>query len=638
MNIPMRRYAAGVLAAGTLIAGAAVAASGPRNADGSWTPVTVGLTEDPGRLLPAEISTAEPVSVVSTVLDDDGRPVVSVHRATGRAEAERLVRAGQQAPRAVAVELDAPVRMMAVPDGTDPYRSYQWDFTKLNVAAAWQLSTGAGVTVAVIDSGVEASHPDLAGQVLPGLDLVTDTSGTSTDPNGHGTHVAGTIAARTGNGTGVSAVAPHVQILPIRTLDASGSGVMSDVATGIVYAADQGAQVINMSLGATVQVTSVSNAISYARSKGVVVVAAAGNSRTTNSPTLWPAADNGVVAVASTDENDGYSSFSNRGSYVDVAAPGGSILSTVPSAGYAYYSGTSMAAPHVAAAAALVKAYRPLLTPDQVELALTSTATDLGTAGRDLDYGHGRINPADALAAVAASSSTPLPSAVTTTPPTTAPPTTAPATTAPATTPPTTAPPTTIAPPTTPPVPTTSPTTAPAKVTPVVSSTAVSRVVAYGAQTSTTFTVTAQGRKWAGRPVSICTAVPGRTFQCTPTTTSGAGTVRYARATTGWYQVRLMVTATATSTAVTSRTYTYTPRAAVQLHKRGRYSATASIGGAAGQSVQVQRLDGGAWVTLRTYRAVAKYTLSGLRARSAYRIVVPSTATVAGAQSGVLRT
>jgi type VII secretion-associated serine protease mycosin len=634
MNTPIRRYAVGALAAGTLIAGAAVAASGPRDADGSWTPVTAGLTEDPGRLLPAEISTAEPVSVVSTVLDEDGRPVVSVRRATDRAEAERLVRAGQQAPRAVAVELDAPVRMMAVPGGTDPYRGNQWDFTKLNVAAAWQLSTGEGVTVAVIDSGVQASHPDLAGQVLPGIDLVTDTSGTSTDPNGHGTHVAGTIAARTGNGTGISAVAPHVQILPIRTLDAAGTGVMSDVATGIVYAADQGAQVINMSLGATAQVTSVSNAISYARSKGVVVVAAAGNSRSTNSPTLWPAADNGVVAVASTDENDVYSSFSNRGSYVDVAAPGGSILSTVPSAGYAYYSGTSMAAPHVAAAAALVRAYRPLLTPDQVELALTSTATDLGTAGHDLDYGHGRINPAAALAAVAVSSSTPP----TTTPTTTAPTTTAPTTAPPATTAPTTTPP---APTTTPPttaVPTTPPTTAPAKVTPVVSSTAVSQVVPYGAQTSTTFTVTAQGQKWAGRPVSICTAVPDRAFQCAPATTSSAGTVRYTRATTGWYQVRLMVTATATSTAVTSPTYTYTPRAAVQLQKQGRYTATASIGGVAGQSVQVQRLDGGAWVTLRTYRAVARYTLSDLRVRSAYRIVVPSTATVAGAQSGVLRT
>ncbi|MCA2214157.1 S8 family serine peptidase [Jidongwangia harbinensis] len=641
MKTPMHRYAAGVLAAGTLIAGAAVASSGPRDAGDSWTPVTAGLTEDPGRLLPTEISTAEPVSVVSTVLDDDGRPVVSVGRATDRAEAERLVRAGQQAHRAVAVEIDAPVTLMAVPDGTDPYRSLQWDFTKLNVATAWQRSTGAGVTVAVIDSGVQASHPDLAGQVLPGIDLVADTSGVSTDPNGHGTHVAGTIAARTGNGAGVSAIAPDVRILPIRTLDASGVGVMSDVATGIVYAADQGAQVINMSLGSTVQVTSVSNAIGYARSKGVVVVAAAGNYRASGSPTLWPAADAGVVAVASTDENDAYSSFSNRGSYVDVAAPGSSILSTVPSAGYAYYNGTSMAAPHVAAAAALVAAYRPGLTPDQVELALTGTATDLGAAGRDSDFGHGRINPAAALASVAPASATPSASTPAATPGVT-PSTAVPTTTPPATVPPTSAVPTTPVPttpvPTTPAPTTKPPTSAPAKVTPVVTSTAVSQVVPYGAATSTTFTVTAQGTKWAGRPVSICTALWNRAFECVPGTTSSAGTFRYTRATTAWYQVRLMVTATATSNAVTSKTYTYTPRAAVQLRKSGRYSATAAIGGTAGQTVQVQRLDGGHWVTVLTYRAAATFTLSGLRARSAYRIVVPSTPAVAGAQSGVLRT
>ena len=276
MGSRLGRCTTGALAVG--LAAAALVGPFAGGAD-SWTPVTRGLDAAPEAILPPTISPARPVRVVSTVLDDSGRPVVTTRTATDRAAAARLIRHGQRAPGAVAVELDAPVRALGVPTGSDPYRGLQWDLATIQAPAAWAASTGAGVTVAVVDSGVDAGHPDLAGQVLPGTDLVTGTSGVSSDPNGHGTHVAGTIAALTGNGVGVAGLAPDAKILPVRVLAENGSGMMSAVATGITWAADQGAQVINMSLGATAQVTAVTNAIAYARSKGVVVVAAAGNSR-----------------------------------------------------------------------------------------------------------------------------------------------------------------------------------------------------------------------------------------------------------------------------------------------------------------------------------------------------------------------
>ncbi|MEV6596166.1 S8 family peptidase [Actinoplanes sp. NPDC051346] len=665
MTFEVRLFAAAAVAAGTLAAAVAsvpstVTSAPPVAQDAApvWTPVTSGLTENPNELLPEHISAREPVSIVSTALDSTGRPVVTTRSATDREQAQLLIRAGQRAPGAVVVELDVPVRQLDAPTGTDQYRASQWDFGKLRTATAWQRSTGAGVTVAVIDSGVEASHPDLAGNVLPGIDLVAGTSGVSSDPNGHGTHVAGTIAAVTGNGTGISAIAPDARILPVRALNASGSGVMSDVATGIVYAADQGAQIINMSLGAPNQVASVTNAIAYARSRGVVVVAAAGNYRTNGSPTMWPAADPGVIAVASTDSTDTYSGFSNRGSYVDVAAPGTGILSTVPVArgGYAYYSGTSMASPHVAAVAALLKGADSALTPDEIEQALTGTATDLGAAGWDADYGHGRINPVDALAAA-------VPVAAPTTAPTTSPtpaaPTTAPTSNAPTSAPvapsptvePTVAPtapnppvvpsPTatqTLAPTVTPtaaPTPTSTP-TAP-RTTPVVSGKGSARTVDYATAATTTFTVTAGKQPWAGRPASICVAGPTGGFRCTATTTSDTGTVRHSQAVTSRYSVRLVVAATATSHQVSSATFTYVPRTVVRLTKGGKGAVTATIRGAAGQTVRLQRLDGRSWVTVVSYRATERRAIARLRTGSQYRLVVTTTPSVVGAVSAVVR-
>ncbi|MGK5678063.1 S8 family peptidase [Actinoplanes sp. URMC 104] len=586
MKKHLRRYAVGALAIGAVAGGAAIALPANVTAATEWQPATYNLAESADQLLPATVSAKAPVRVVTTSLDADGKPVIKVTTATTKAKAASAVKAGQTADNAVGVEIDAIATATEVPAGTDAYRSQQWDFSKISVSAAWPKSTGAGVVVAVLDTGVDAKHPDLAANLVSGYDAVADTAGVATDGNGHGTHVAGTIAAATGNGVGVSGIAPDTKIMPVRVLGADGSGYMSDTAEGIIWAADHGANVINMSLGSGSKVTAVSNAISYARSKGVVVVAAAGNERAQGSPTSYPAADAGVIGVAATDSSDKVAGYSNAGSYVDVAAPGSGILSTYPTAlggktGYATMSGTSMASPHVAAVAALLKAYNRNLTPDQVESALESSAVDLGTAGRDNDFGYGRIDAVAALGAVqtgspspAASKTTsavPSPSASTTTSPTASP---APSrtTTSPTPTPsktttsPTPTPSKTTISPTPTPIPTR--TTAAPKVTPTVTVTASSTSIVSGSAALISYTVTAGNAPWANKPVQVGLNATGSSkISYTGATTDAYGRVAFSVTATGNFQIRLVVPATTTSDAVTSTVTSVTVRPAATARK-----------------------------------------------------------------------
>jgi subtilisin family serine protease len=301
------------------------------------------------------------------------------------------------------------VLLGAVPAGaaTDPLRGHQWNLDLIGSDAAHATSTGAGVVVAVVDSGIAAGHPDLAGRVAPGVDLV-DNDATPQDGNGHGTHVSGIIAADTGNGVGVASVAPGATILPIRVLDASGSGSTDDVAKGIDAARERGADVINLSLGSEVPLAGATGgdptdaAIHRALAAGIVVVAAAGN----NSMPVCeqPAAADGLLCVGSVDRRRQRSFFSSFGSGLGLVAPGGSalpgadedVLSTYPPAGYETLAGTSQAAPHVAGAAALLVALgvRGRAAVDR----LLATADDLGAPGPDAEYGHGLL---DARAAVA---------------------------------------------------------------------------------------------------------------------------------------------------------------------------------------------------------------------------------------------
>ena len=287
----------------------------------------------------------------------------------------------------------------------DPYftNGSQWYLSKIQAPNAWDVSTGAPeVVVAVLDTGVRASHPDLAGKVLAGWDFA-DNDSDPTDENGHGTAVAGLIGAASGNGTGMASVAWKTAILPVRVLGKDGSGSHSDIADGIVWAADQGADVINLSLGGTGSSSTLQNAINYAWSKGVVIIAAAGNNG--DSVPCYPGACTNVVAVSATNSSDARTSWSNYGSYIDIAAPGANILSLSGTSGYEAMDGTSFSSPLTAGVVALMRAANPALSNANIVNALLNNADDLGASGKDNDFGYGRINARRAVVAVSGAAS-----------------------------------------------------------------------------------------------------------------------------------------------------------------------------------------------------------------------------------------
>ncbi len=289
----------------------------------------------------------------------------------------------------------------------DPLYDQQWGLATINAPSAWRCGFGGSrdVVVAVVDTGVDLDHPEFQDKLVPGRDFANGDNQPD-DDNGHGTHVAGVVGATADNGEGVAGVAWDASIMPLKTLRADGSGFVSWSTNAVIWAADNGADVINLSLGSIWQLQSFQDAVNYAHNKGVLVVASAGNCGDSSfeqngceyqdQPT-YPGAYANVMAVASTNVADGQSSFSTQGSYVDVAAPGSAVLSSLKDADYGYLSGTSQAAPHVAGLAALVKAANPDYTPDQIANAVQSTAVDLGASGWDAQYGYGRIDAAAAL-------------------------------------------------------------------------------------------------------------------------------------------------------------------------------------------------------------------------------------------------
>jgi type VII secretion-associated serine protease mycosin len=251
------------------------------------------------------------------------------------------------------------------------------------------------VKVAVIDSGVRGDHQDLAGTVLPGIDFVSPGGNGWNDRNGHGTHVAGIIAAAANNGVGVAGGAPRVKILPVRVLAADGSGSSENVTRGIIWAVDHGARVINLSLGGPDPSPGTEAAIQYANSRGVIVLAAAGNGAQQGNRPSYPAAFPETVAVGAVDSNLTRAYFSNFGSYLDIAAPGMHVLSTygLGHNAYAYMNGTSMATPYASATAALVVSVNPELSANGIRSTIQHTAIDLGPPGPDVDFGSGLIDP-----------------------------------------------------------------------------------------------------------------------------------------------------------------------------------------------------------------------------------------------------
>ena len=279
--------------------------------------------------------------------------------------------------------------------GGDEMLAKLWGMAKIEAAAAWAVTPGsAKVKVAVVDTGIDHQHPDLVGRVDKGRDFVNNDDD-AMDDNEHGTHCAGTVAAGLNNG-GVVGVAPGVSLLAVKVLSGEGGGTYDGVASGIVYAADQGADVISMSLGGPAGSQVIDDAVKYARGKGSLIVAAMGNENTERPS--YPASAPGVMAVGSTTSADKRSGFSNFGKHISVSAPGSDILSTIPGGKYDTFSGTSMATPHVAGLAALVKSQFPELKADEIRARIEKSADDLGEGGFDKQFGHGRINARKALA------------------------------------------------------------------------------------------------------------------------------------------------------------------------------------------------------------------------------------------------
>ena len=342
-------------------------------------------------------------------------------------EEEAVIQHLRRDPLVDYAELDYGVHIQQVPN--DPKWADQWGPNQIDAPQAWDITHSLDIVIAVLDTGIAVGHPDLRNQLwtnpgeIPNNGLDDDGNGkvddiygwhfyqncTGTtctpyenhviqDDNGHGTHVAGIAAAETNNGIGIAGVSWGAQLMTVRVLDRYGDGYYSDVAAGIVYAADNGARVINLSFGGEQPSQLLQDAVDYAHQRGVLVVAAAGND---GGGVLYPAACNHAMAVAATDRNDRHASFSNQGPEVDIAAPGESILSTWHMLnGYFTKGGTSMATPHVSGAAALLWSWWPGYTHDQIRHRLETMADDVNSEqypGHDAQLGWGRLNAHRAL-------------------------------------------------------------------------------------------------------------------------------------------------------------------------------------------------------------------------------------------------
>ncbi|MEW6172627.1 MAG: S8 family peptidase [Bacillota bacterium] len=294
-------------------------------------------------------------------------------------------------------EPDYVAEAVGVPN--DPYFDSQWGMTKIQTPGAWDMTTGStNVKIAILDTGVDQDHPDLADKITANKNFTR--SKTVDDKYGHGTHVAGIAAAFTNNGIGVAGTGYNCMIMNGKVLGDNGSGYNSWIAGGITWAADNGAKVINMSLGSTAPSTTLEDAVKYAWGKGVVICAAAGNSGT--SDPLYPARYDVCIAVAATDQNDVKASFSSYGDWVDVAAPGVSIFSTLPNhkstirvLDYGSLSGTSMATPHVSGLAALLWATGYGADNNLVRWRIESTCDPVSGTGEY--WTNGRINAYQAV-------------------------------------------------------------------------------------------------------------------------------------------------------------------------------------------------------------------------------------------------
>lgn len=297
----------------------------------------------------------------------------------------------------VAVEALVKSGISAKPAPSQPAEVLPWGVDRIDAELVWPLgNTADPIRIGIIDTGISNTHPDLLVNVKGGVNTINPVKNWN-DDNGHGSHVAGIVAALD-NDIGVIGVGPTIDLYAIKVLDRNGSGFLSDVIEGIQWAVANDMQVINMSLGTSADIQSFHDAVIAAKNAGLVTVAAAGNS---GGSVIFPAAYPEAIAVSATDQNDVLASWSSRGPEVDLSAPGVSIYSTYKGTGYATLSGTSMAAPHVTGSAALVlntsvglydANANGIWDPDEVQLRLQAAATDLGDVGFDILYGWGLVN------------------------------------------------------------------------------------------------------------------------------------------------------------------------------------------------------------------------------------------------------
>lgn len=415
----MRTYAIAILGAFFIAACAVSADDGPTFASSKAASTASGAP----RVIVAAAPGTSLAEVRALVRKHGGAPELDLGIANAvsavmpdRAAAKRLAREGG----VLRVENDAVATIVAPPGKCSPWPSCKdgggeeppppppqvtpWGITRTGADQVWGGATGAGVKVVIIDTGIDKDHPDLA--VAGGVNFVAKSPTRPADPskwdddNGHGTHVAGTVAALD-NARDVVGMAPSAELWACKALDRNGSGYVSWIVACIDWAAANGMQVANMSLGTSSDVQALRDAVDNAYAAGVVLVAAAGNSGDGNGATddvNYPAKYASVIAVAATNDADGTPSWSSEGPAVEVAAPGVQVLSTWHDGGTRTASGTSMASPHVAGAAALLLDADPGLSNACVRGILAASAEDLGAPGHDNFYGHGLINVPSALA------------------------------------------------------------------------------------------------------------------------------------------------------------------------------------------------------------------------------------------------
>ncbi len=359
----------------------------------------------------ADASRVQGVSVIerldgSPVTDDPSAPVLV---STGGRPVADVLAELRADPSVQAAEPNYVVRLategtIAAVDVDDPKSGDQFSLDRMFVREAWNRSEGGSNLVAVLDTGVWAGHPDLEGRVVQGRDFVNDDTNAH-DDNGHGTWVAGIIAANTNDGYGIAGISWTDRILPVKIMNRGGTGNTADLLAGIRWSADSGADVINMSVGGFPYSQQMQDTVNYAFAKGAVLVGAAGNNR--REEKYYPASFDNVISVSATQRNDEFSNWSSYGSKVDVSAPGSSVLTTnceVCTYGdhdswgpHVFISGTSFATPNVSGVVALILAKYPAMTPHEVVERLFATVDDLGYPGWDKRYGRGRVNAYRAL-------------------------------------------------------------------------------------------------------------------------------------------------------------------------------------------------------------------------------------------------